>query len=64
VNVIQQMLGNIGRTTIYKLIGEGKLKRVNIGNRAFITNESVHNYLAELENESAQEKAPKNETDS
>jgi len=41
----QQELGGIGRTTLYRLIEEGHLTRARIGRRAFITGESIANYI-------------------
>ncbi len=41
-------LGGISRSTLYALISEGELRRVNIGRRAFITGESIDNYLKGL----------------
>lgn len=38
-------LGGIGRTTLYKLIDDGALVRVNIGRRAFVTGESIDAYI-------------------
>jgi len=34
-------LGNIGRTTLYELVKQKKLVKVNIGRRGFITAESL-----------------------
>ena len=36
----------VSRTTVYALIGEGKLVRVKIGKRAFVTAASVEALLA------------------
>ena len=47
----QRRLGNTGRTKIYELIGEGKLKKVKIGTRTFITDSSIRAYVRELETE-------------
>lgn len=41
-------LGGIGRSTGYELVDDGKLTRVNIGRRAFITADSLDSYVAEL----------------
>lgn len=41
-------LGNISRSTIYRLIDQGKLVRVNIGSKAVITGESLAAYVEEL----------------
>jgi hypothetical protein len=38
-------LGGIGHTTIYDLIGDGQLVKVNIGRRSFITAESLAAYV-------------------
>ena len=47
----REILGNVGRTTIYELINDGKLKRVKIGARSFITDSSIRDYVCELESE-------------
>lgn len=39
---------SIGRTKAYQLINAGKLKRVHQGRGAYITRESIENYLKEL----------------
>lgn len=41
-------LGGIGHTTGYELVNQGKLTKVNIGRRAFITADSIDAYVAEL----------------
>lgn len=41
----QARLGGVSRTTVYTLIGDGKLKRVKVGARAMITRESLDEYL-------------------
>jgi len=38
----------VSRSVVYSLIASGHLKRVKIGRRAFITRESMDNYLAQL----------------
>jgi excisionase family DNA binding protein len=43
-----QKLGNCSRSTIYRLIDKGKLKRVKRGATSLITGESIADYLAEL----------------
>lgn len=45
----RRMLGDIGHTKAYDLIGAGKLKKVKIGSRSFITDESIRDYVRELE---------------
>ncbi|MEU9807585.1 helix-turn-helix domain-containing protein [Mycobacterium sp. NPDC050853] len=42
------VLGGISRTTVYELINQGLLTRVNIGARAFITAESILEYVRGL----------------
>lgn len=39
---------NIGRTTLYKLVGDGQLKQVHIGRRTLITAESISAYINHL----------------
>ncbi|TXI50200.1 helix-turn-helix domain-containing protein [Mycolicibacter arupensis] len=41
----QVELGGISRTTLYRLIDDGHLIRARIGRRAFITGESLANYI-------------------
>ena len=45
----RHMLGDIGHTKAYGLINEGKLKKVKIGSRSFVTDESIRDYVRELE---------------
>lgn len=47
-----QLLGGVGRTTLYALVTAGQLTKVKIGSRSFITGESLRNFLDRL-NESA-----------
>lgn len=47
----QNELGGIGRTTLYRLIDEGHLIRARIGRRAFITGESIANYINQITTE-------------
>ncbi|MGK8466268.1 helix-turn-helix domain-containing protein [Nocardia cyriacigeorgica] len=49
--VRKERLGGIGRVSLYRLINEGHLKRVKIGRRSFITEESINAYLAKIEEE-------------
>ncbi|AKQ07806.1 excise protein [Mycobacterium phage Kinbote] len=42
------MLGGIGRTTLYELIGRGDIKKVKIGARGFITRASIVAYVERL----------------
>ena len=41
-------LGACSRSTLYRLIEEGKLVRVNIGSKAVITGKSLAEYVDEL----------------
>lgn len=45
----QEMLGKVGRTTIWKLVKANELVQVNIGRRAFITAESLEAYVGRLQ---------------
>ena len=42
------VLGGVGRTTVYELIGKGEIVKVCIGRRAFITAESLAAYVDRL----------------
>ena len=44
----QGELGGVSRQTVYNLIAEGRLKRVNLGRRAFITGASIEELKASL----------------
>lgn len=44
----EKHLGGIGTTTIYQLIKDGELQKVNIGRRSFITAESIDAYVKKL----------------
>lgn len=44
----RSLLGGIGKTTLYALIEAGEVKRVKIGSRAFVTAESIRDYVARL----------------
>ena len=41
-------LGGISRTTLYELINNGHLVKVNIGTRGFITGQSLTKYVESL----------------
>jgi len=41
-------LGNVSRTTIYALVNQGELTKVNIGRRGFITAKSIETYVSRL----------------
>ncbi|MBP2497807.1 excisionase family DNA binding protein [Methylobacterium sp. PvP062] len=49
---VQDILG-IGHTTLYRLIGQGKLKVVKIGAASRVTDDSVRAYVASLMMEAA-----------
>ena len=49
----REILGNVGRTMTYDLINEGKLTKVKIGTRTFITDSSIRAYVHALEEASA-----------
>jgi hypothetical protein len=42
------VLGGVSRTTVYALVNEGELVKVNIGRRGFITAESLVAYVDRL----------------
>lgn len=44
----RHLLGGIGRTTIYELVKQGEIVKVNLGRRAFITSESLDAYVDRL----------------
>jgi hypothetical protein len=44
----QRELGCVSRQTIYNLIAAGRLRRVNLGRRAFITATSIEALKAEI----------------
>ena len=45
---VMELLGGIGRSTLYGLIDSGKLTRACIGRRGFITADSLHAYVVAL----------------
>ncbi|VEG40279.1 Uncharacterised protein [Mycolicibacterium flavescens] len=47
------ILGGIGHTTIYELFKSHQLTRVNIGRRAFVTAQSLEDYVNRLEEAAA-----------
>jgi predicted DNA-binding transcriptional regulator AlpA len=44
----QFQLGGVSRPTVYKLVNEGQLTKVNIGTRGFITAKSLEAYVDRL----------------
>lgn len=49
------MLGDVGRTTLWKLVKAKELQQVNIGRRSFITAESLEAYVDRLRETNAAE---------
>ena len=47
----RELLGGIGHSTIYRLVNEGHITKVNIGRRGFITAESIEAYIETLSGE-------------
>jgi len=45
IRATQELLGGVSRQTIYNLIANGELHRVNLGRRAFITGASIEALL-------------------
>jgi hypothetical protein len=48
IRVAQMEFGDVSRQTIYNLIAQGRLHRVNLGRRAFITGASIEALKAEI----------------
>ena len=46
----QRVLG-VGRTTIYRLIGEGQLPAVKVGRRTLISESQVQHFIQSLSNQ-------------
>jgi len=45
---VARKLGNCSRSTLYRLIEQGKLVRVRLGGKALITGKSLTSYVDEL----------------
>ncbi len=45
---VREVLGGIGRTTLWQLVESGELVRVKLGRRAFITAKSIDAYVDRL----------------
>ena len=45
---VSRKLGNCSRSTLYRLIEQGKLVRVRLGGKALITGKSLAEYVDEL----------------
>ncbi len=48
IAMTQELLGGVSRQTVYNLIETGRLQRVKLGRRAFLTRASVDQLVAEL----------------
>lgn len=46
IDQTRELLGGISRTTIYLLIGHGKLVSVEIGRRRFISAEAISDFIS------------------
>jgi excisionase family DNA binding protein len=46
IDETRELLGGISRTTIYLLIGRGRLASVEIGRRRFISAEAISDFIA------------------
>ena len=52
-NEARHKLGGLGRTTLYGLIEQGELERVNVGRRGFVTAKSIAAYVDRLSEKAA-----------
>ena len=43
-----ELLGGVSRSMVYELVAEGRLTKVNIGTRSFVTAESLDSYVESL----------------
>jgi hypothetical protein len=55
-------LGGVSRTTVYALVNQNELVKVNIGRRGFITSESLAAYVERLAAASSDEDGPDRQT--
>jgi excisionase family DNA binding protein len=46
---VSEVLGGLGRTTIFELIKTGELKVVKIGRRSFVSQRAMAEYVSSLE---------------
>ena len=46
--VAQEVLGNLGRTSLYELIKSGDIKTVKIGARTFVTKLELEDFVKRL----------------
>ncbi len=53
VETVGRLLGNLGRTSIYKLFKEGKLQPVKVFDRTMVTDEELRRFVAGLAQEAA-----------
>jgi len=42
------ILGGVGRSTLHQLMKDGRLERVKLGSRGFITVESIDRFIEQL----------------
>jgi excisionase family DNA binding protein len=40
-----RLLGGVGRTTLWRMLERGDLRRVTVGSRALVTRESIDSYV-------------------
>ena len=45
----REILGNIGNSKFYEIVGAGELKLVKIGSRSFVTSDELRRYVATLQ---------------
>ena len=48
ISGVQERLGGISRTSVYRLLGSGDLRSVHIGKRRLITEDELRRYVATL----------------
>jgi predicted DNA-binding transcriptional regulator AlpA len=48
---VRHLLGGISRTTLHELMNAGRVERVKLGTRGFVTMESIDRFIAELKDE-------------
>jgi hypothetical protein len=48
IRTTQELLGGVSRQTVYNLVNTGRLRKVNLGRRAFITMDSVSTLLSDM----------------
>ena len=45
------LLGGIGQTLLFELMNDGRIERVKLGNRGFVTVESIDRLIEQLRSE-------------